>query len=208
MIVFIVSYKKNGKWNETLATSMKRFKDMGYQPVIVEGYSLKKNPQIKPNEVCFLNTLNKVFSIIDNYKNNLNNGFLVAEDDAYPNDFLTPEFLLKRLSKSNFKESIVRVGYQKKYKQKGKGYPLGYYLVGTQIVWYPFSILEQIKDDMEKKKPQHLDGYLSKLKDISVKILDEKEQKTNKYVFELQHKSATTGKTRLGLILGNATDVF
>ena len=42
MIVFILSYKKNGKWNETLATSMKRFKDMGYQPVIVEGYSLKK----------------------------------------------------------------------------------------------------------------------------------------------------------------------
>ena len=202
MIVFILSYKKNGKWNETLAISKKRFKDMGYDPVVVEGFSLKKHPEIKPNEVCFLNTRDKVFPIIDKYKSKLNNGFLVAEDDAYPNDFFTPDFLKKRLNKSDFKKSIVRVGYQKKLNYKiGRDYPNGYFLVGAQLVWYPFSILDKIKDNMEQKKPQHLDGYLSKLKDIPVKILDEKEQKTNKYVYELQHKSATTGKTRLGVEL-------
>ena len=203
MDVYIVSYKKNGKWNSMVKHSKKRFTKLGYRVFLVEGYSLKEHPEIKPNQVCYLNIRDKVLPLI---KNKNDEGFLVAEDDAYPNDFLTPSYLKRRLKKNNSRSTILRVGYQKKLKQKGEGYPLGYYLVGTQLIWFPKKSLNLLKNDMFKKQPQHLNGYLSKLNGIKIEILDEKIQKKKKYVYELEHTSTTTGKTRKGLrIIGKKT---
>ena len=203
MDVYIVSYKKNGKWNSMVKHSKKRFAQLGYRVFLVEGYSLKEHPEIKPNQVCYLNIRDKVLPLI---KNRNDEGFLIAEDDAYPNDFLTSSYLKKRLKNRNSGNTILRVGYQKKLKQKGKGYPLGYYLVGTQLIWFPKKILTLLEKDMEKKKPQHLNGYLSKLRGINIDILDETLQKKKKYVYELEHTSTTTGKTRKGLrIIGKRT---
>ena len=36
MNVYIISYKKNGKWNEMLKHSKKRFKELGYKVFLVE----------------------------------------------------------------------------------------------------------------------------------------------------------------------------
>lgn len=200
MDVYIVSYKKNGKWNSMVKHSKKRFTQLGYRVFLVEGYSLKEHPEIKPSHVCYLNIRDKVLPKIKDKKNN---GFLVAEDDAYPNKFLTPKYLKKRLKNNNYRDTILRVGYQKKLKQKGEGYPLGYYLVGTQLIWFPRKSLKILEKDMLDKQPQHLNGYLSKLRGLKIAILDEEIQKKEKYVFELEHTSTTTGKTRKGLKISN-----
>jgi hypothetical protein len=196
MDVYIISYKKNGKWNEMLKNSKKRFKELGYKVFLVEGYNLKENPEIKPTHVVYLNLRDKVLPLV---KNKYNDGFLVAEDDAYPQDILTPQYLLERLKTHNYLNNIIRVGYQKKLKQKGPYYPLGYYLVGTQLLWFPKKQMNKLKAELYKSNPQHLNGYFSKMKNLKVKILDEEIQKKNKYVLELEHVSATTGKTRKGL---------
>jgi hypothetical protein len=180
-----------------LTYSKKRFKDLGYNVIIVEGYNIKDNPEIKPNQICYRNLLDKIFPLVKDTKI----GFLVAEDDAYLQDILTPKYLLSRLKNSKYLTNIIRVGYQKKLTQSGKTYPLGYYLVGTQLLWFPKKLYKTIIEDMMKKRPQHLDGYLSKLKDINVQILDEQIQKKKKYVLELEHISSTTGKKRSGLII-------
>ena len=156
---------------------------MGYRVFLVEGYSLKEYPEIKSNQVCYLNIRDKVLPLIKNKKDE---GFLVAEDDAYPNKFLTPKYLKKRLKENNYRDTILRVGYQKKLKQKGEGYPLGYYLVGTQLIWFPRKSLNLLKKDMYNKQPQHLNGYLSKLDGIKIKILDEKIQRINRKLKELK----------------------
>ena len=62
MDVYIVSYKK---WKmEFVKHSKKRFAQLGYRVFLVEGYSLKEHPEIKPNQVCYLNIRDKVLPLI------------------------------------------------------------------------------------------------------------------------------------------------
>ena len=60
MRVLIMTYKKNGKWNDAFFTSKKRFQEMGYKVTPIEGYNLKQHPEIKPNQVVYLNLRDKV----------------------------------------------------------------------------------------------------------------------------------------------------
>ena len=199
--VFILSYKKNNKFTEVSKLSKKRFEEMKYKPLIVEGYNLAKHSEIKPNEVCYRNIQDKILDILKKTKED---GILVAEDDAYISDKLTPKFLFERLKKNNYKKSIIRIGYQKVLKfKKGKAYPRGFYSVGTQLIWFPKSQYSKIKEIFDKNRPQHLDGFLSKNMDLNIKLLDQELQKKEKYVEEIEHYSTTIGKTRKGLKINN-----
>lgn len=206
MLVLVMTYKKNGKWNPTFYDSKKRFEEMGYKVEPVEGYNLKEHPEIKPNQVVYLNLKNKVLPVLQKKKDDDKNnqpGVLVAEDDAYVSDILTPAFLLKKLKENGYKSKIIRVGYQKVLKHPFKGYPRGYFCVGNQLIWFPNSQLSKLKSELNKQKPQHLNGFLSKNMNIDIKLLDDAIQikQGQKYVKEIEHMSATTKKIRKGLKL-------
>ncbi len=221
MLVLVMTYKKNGKWNPTYYESKKRFEEMGYTVEPVEGFNLKKHPDIKPNEVVYRNLMDKVIPYYENLtenknKNKNNNlpetlkallkshpGILVAEDDAYVSDILTPAFLLEKLKKNNYKSKIIRVGYQKVLKHPKEGYPREYFCVGNQLIWYPKSQIKKLLSELRKKNPQHLNGFLSKNTELDITLLDEDKQikSGQKYVYELEHMSATTKKIRKGLKL-------
>ena len=199
--VFILSYKKSNKFTEVSEVSKKRFQEMKYKPVIIEGYNLSENPEIKPNEVCYRNIQD---FILDKLKTTKHKGILVAEDDAYISEILTPSFLFKRLKTHDYLNNIVRIGYQKVLKfKKGKAYPRGFYCVGTQLIWFPKSKYEKIKRVFDENRPQHLDGFLSKNMDLKIKLLDREEQKKEKYVEEIEHFSTTIGRTRKGIKINN-----
>ena len=53
--IYLISYKKNGKWNPIMEESRKRYDQMGFNVKLFEGFSLKEHPEIKPNEVCYRN---------------------------------------------------------------------------------------------------------------------------------------------------------
>ena len=206
MLVLVMTYKKNGKWNPTFYDSKKRFEEMGYKVEPVEGYNLKEHPEIKPNQVVYLNLKNKVLPVLQKKKDDDKNnepGVLVAEDDAYVSDILTPAFLLKKLKENGYKSKIIRVGYQKVLKHPKEGYPRGYFCVGNQLIWFPNSQLSKLKSELNKQKPQHLNGFLSKNMNIDIKLLDDAIQikQGQKYVKEIEHMSATTKKIRKGLKL-------
>lgn len=212
MKVYIISFKKEGVWNELMPFSKHRFKKLGYNVKVINGYNMKEHPEIKTNQIVYLNVRDKVLPQAK--RDNNEEGFFIAEDDAFPKEFLTKDFLLERmkLEKYDYKNTILRIGYQKKLKQKGASYPLGYYLVGSQLTWIPSSLLDKLINHMNDKRPQHLNGYFSKLKpnELKIGILDEEEQKGkgNKYVDEFEHSSSILpgGKVRKGLKL-NKTKV-
>jgi hypothetical protein len=197
MKVLIMTYKKNGKWNESFHISKKRFQQLGYTVKPIEGYNLKQHPEIKPSQVVYLNLRDKVIPYLKNKK--YGDGILVAEDDSYVADFLTPSFLLKKLKKNNYRESIIKIGYQKVLKHPKSGYPRGYFCVGNQLIWFPKNQMKKLEKELHTSNAQHLNGFLSKNMNLDIKLLDQLEQKKNKYVLELEHVSATTGKTRKGL---------
>ena len=172
---------------------------MGYKVIPIEGYNLKKHPEIKPNQVVYLNLRDKVIPYLNKIK--YSKGILVAEDDAYVADFLSPNFLLSKLKKNNYLKKIIKIGYQKLLKQSKDKYPRGYFCVGNQLIWFPKNQMKKLEFELNKSKAQHLNGFLSKNLNLDIKILDEKIQKKKKYVLELEHISTTTGKTRKGLKL-------
>lgn len=197
MRVLVMTYKKNGRWNPSFSISKKRFQKLGYKVTPIEGYNLKEHPEIKPNQVVYLNLRDKVIPYLKNKR--YGDGILVAEDDAYVAEFLSPEFLLSKLEQNNYKKSIIKVGYQKVLKHPINKYPRGYFCVGNQLIWFPKLQMKLLEKELNKSKAQHLNGFLSKNMNLDIKLLDQEIQKKNKYVFELEHISATTGKTRKGL---------
>jgi len=192
--VYIISYKYQGEWNSILDICKKRYEDLGFKTEIVEGFSLKEHTHIKPNEVVYLNFLYKVLPILE--KSN-KVGILVSEDDAYVSSFFTPEFLNCRLEEYDYKNNIIRIGYQKVLNLHEK--PRGYICVGNQLTWIPKSLLSKLKEDMHRKRPQFIDCYFSKNIILPEIILDKEIQKTNKYVKEIEHYSFAVGKVRKGL---------
>lgn len=203
--VYIISYKNNGSWPDVLDLSMKRFKKQGFKTKTIEGYNLKKHPEIARNHVVYLNLVDKVLPYIK--KQNIKDGFLLAEDDAYVSDIITPEFLKKKIKANKGHKNIIRIGYQKVLAHSPPStYPRGYYCVGTQLIWFPKSCIKDLEEVMKIKTPQHLNGFFSKDKELKKRgfdtiLLDKEKQsgnKYNKYVREIEHHSITMDKTRLG----------
>jgi len=203
--VYILSYKKNGSWNPVLNLSKKRFENQGFTPKAVEGYNLKKNPEIKRNEIVYLNFLDKIIPHIKS--KNITDGFLFAEDDAYVSNIVTPEFLKRKIKANNGHKNIIRIGYQKVLAHTPKStYPRGYFCVGNQLIWFPKGCIPHLEKIMKMKAPQHLNGFFSKdielrKKGYDIILLDQDKQsgnKYNKYVREIEHISTTMERTRKG----------
>ena len=93
--VYIISYKKNGKWNDVSNISINRFHEQGFRTELIEGYNLKDYPEIKRNHIVYLNLLDKVLKVIK--KRNIKEGFFIAEDDAFPADYVTRMLELMQL---------------------------------------------------------------------------------------------------------------
>jgi hypothetical protein len=191
-IVFMVSYKKNinGKkqWNEITKYTKENFKDKGFKVNMVEGYFKKDYPDIKTNELVYLNFIDKAIPKVEKYlnKNKSINGVFIAEDDAWINLTYTE---LKNKLKLNKNEPLIRIGYQKKLKLNK---PDTFYVVGTQLIWIPRNSIEHIKEVMSHSQPQHLNGFFSKNKKLKV-VLAEKG-----LVDECEHLSLTSKKIRRG----------
>ena len=152
--VYLISYKKEGnKWNPLMTISKKRFESKGFKVKSVKGFSLSEHPQIKKNEVVYLNFLEKALPVLGkNAKDS--DGFFVAEDDAYLSDAVDFSYLEKRIKRvKNYTNKIIRIGYQK-ITSTG-------YIVGTQLVWIPRTQINNLTELMKQRRPQHFDGFLS-----------------------------------------------
>ena len=205
--VFILSYKKlvNGKreWNSLLDISSKRFSSKGFNVIPVEGYNLKQpetnDPNIGKTQLVYLNFLKKVLPVVkEKVKNGtVKTGFFFAEDDAFLDDRVNYDFLMKRIGSN--KKRIVRVGYQKVL---GQNTP-GYFVVGNQLIWFPISKISKLESMLNSTTPQHLNGFFSKREtQLDIMLLDQEVQKREgKYVHEIEHVSITEGKVRPGLKL-------
>lgn len=190
-VVFIMSYKKdiNNKriWNEISNITKKNFVNNGFKVKMVEGYNIKEYPEIKKNKLVYLNFINKAIIKGEKYlKNNNDDGFFIAEDDAWINLSFDN---LKQTIKLSPNTPLIRVGYQKILKEN---LPRGYFCVGAQLQWIPRNMIEQIKKVMTINKAQHLDGFLSKNIELDI-VLAEKG-----LVSECAHVSLTLEKYRNG----------
>ena len=191
--VYIISYKTNGKYNPILKDSKNRFKTQNFKIKVIEGYNLKDYPNMKRTEVVYKNFQKALMEL--NPKPN-NDGFFISEDDSYLNDGITFEFLRDRIKAiRGYKSKVIRIGYQKVLKSG-----INQYVVGTQLIWIPQTKIKAIDTEMRNNRPQHLDGFLSKRREMDVILLDEREQMVNKnkYVAEIEHYSAILGKVRKG----------
>jgi hypothetical protein len=205
--VFILSYKKlvNGdkQWNSLLDISRKRFTNKGFNAIPVEGYNLKQpkpnDPKIGKTQLVYLNFLDKVLPAVkEQIKNGtVKGGFFFAEDDAFLDDRVDYDFLMKRIGPN--KKRIVRVGYQKVLGMNTSGY----FVVGNQLIWFPISKISKLESLLNSTTPQHLNGFFSKREaQLDIMLLDQEVQKREgKYVHEIEHVSITEGKVRPGLKL-------
>lgn len=190
-VVFIMSYKKdiNNKriWNEISNITKKNFVNNGFKVKMVEGYNIKEYPEIKKNKLVYINFITKAIIKGEKYlKNNNDDGFFIAEDDAWINLSFDN---LKQTIKLSPNTPLIRVGYQKILKEN---LPRGYFCVGAQLQWIPRNMIEQIKKVMTINKAQHLDGFLSKNIELDI-VLAEKG-----LVSECAHVSLTLEKYRNG----------
>ena len=185
--VYIISYKTNGEYNPILKDSKNRFEEQNFKVKVIEGYNLKDYPDMRRSTVVYKNfqkALNEVVPALS--------GYFVAEDDCYLNDGITFEFLRDRIQAiPDYNIKVIRVGYQKILKD---------YVVGTQLIWIPETIIESVAEEMLNTTPQHLDGFLSKPRKMNVVLLDEHEQMVNKnkYAVEIEHYSHILGAVRKG----------
>tara|TARA_B110001450_G_scaffold242881_2_gene253611 strand:- start:628 stop:1230 length:603 start_codon:yes stop_codon:yes gene_type:complete len=191
--VFLVSYKKNKLWNEVSHYSKKRFEKMGFRVEMIEGYNLKEHPEIKRNRLVYINFLKTALPKSKQFldKNKKYKGVFIAEDDSWITVDLNE---LKKIVKLKRSGNVKWIGYQKKLKTGNT-----FFYVGAQLLWIPREKIDKLKNIMEEKTPQHLNGFFSKnINEIGIDIV-----KRRGLVEELKHTSLTTGKVRPGKILNN-----
>ena len=188
--VYIISYKTNGEYNPILKDSKERFEEQGFKVKVIEGYNLKDYPNMKRSTVVYRNYEKALKEIPHNI------GLFIAEDDCYLNDGITFEFLRDRIHDiPDYNNKVIRVGYQKILKEKTFNY-----VVGSQLIWIPETMIESVATEMRNTTPQHLDGFLSKPRKMNVVLLDYHEQmiNKNKYAVEIEHYSHILGAIRKG----------
>ena len=161
-VVFMMSYKKNingtKQWNEMVKYTKPNFVKKGFKVLMVEGYNKKEHPDIKLNQLVYLNFIDKAIPKAEKFleKNKNVDGVFIAEDDAWINPTFNE---LKQKIKFSKNEPIIRVGYQKKIKTNNKR---GYFVVGNQLIWIPRNSIKKIKEVMLDTTPQHINGFFSK----------------------------------------------
>tara|TARA_Y100000114_G_scaffold152348_1_gene170509 strand:+ start:507 stop:1049 length:543 start_codon:yes stop_codon:yes gene_type:complete len=179
MILAFNTFLKNDEFSDYSIHSICRYTQMGFKPKIniCQHYSLAG---LKKNQICFHNTL----QVLKKYKGQ---DLLISEDDTYINktynelvDILEP-----------YKDGVVRVVWQKKHKNKlGSN---GYYYIGCQLIYIPKEYQDHFIEEMESTKPQHLDCWFSKCKNIKHIVIES-------CGGELEHYSEILGKVRRGYL--------
>jgi hypothetical protein len=161
-VVFMMSYKKNingtRKWNEMVKYTKPNFVKKGFKVFMVEGYNKKEHPDIKMNQLVYLNFIDKAIPKAEKFldKNKNVDGIFIAEDDAWINPTYSE---LKKKIKLGRNEPLIRVGYQKKLKINDKR---GHFVVGNQLIWIPRNSITKLKEIMLDTTPQHINGFFSK----------------------------------------------
>jgi len=143
-LIYVLSYKREGKWNEPLEKCIERLNELGFSFEVLEGYNYNNYQNIKKTQVCYKNFVDKFLkSAIDNKKNY--DGFIYLEDDTYIiNDIeLFPENNIQWLAYWNKKEN---------------------YTYGASMIYVPKNKLVGLYYNMKADKPIHLDYYLHKKK--------------------------------------------
>ena len=144
--------------------------------------------------------MDKILPSVERYrkKHKLVDGFFFAEDDAYLDERVDFDFLMKRLRTVDYKNKIVRVGYQKVL---GKNRP-EYFVVGNQLIWVPLSKISLLKETLENSVPQHLNGFFSKRENtLGIEVLDHDIKNVKVNMFMKLNNSITRGNIRKGLKL-------
>jgi len=135
MKIYIITYKESTTINECVA----RYKELGYNPIIFMGKSIKKD-NIPYNHVMFINYLDLFNSL------NYDDDICISEDDVY----LKEKIIIKD------KDQINWLGYWNITKS---------YTMGSMLLYYPKEYLQHVKRQLNGKQPQHLDSFLHKYLD-------------------------------------------
>lgn len=137
-----------------LIESICRLRSMDYKPIVKITY----NNSFQVNHICYINFL----EVLRFYKDE---DLLIAEDDLFINkNYEELKILLEN------KKGIVRCAYQHSPKSiKGKD---GHFYIGTQLTFIAKDYINTLIEIMEKSKPQHLDLYFSKNKEILIEKID------------------------------------
>ena len=121
----------------TLDNCVKRYKELGYEPLIFRGKSIVKD-NIPSSKVCYINyrtLLNEIAPDSD---------ILISEDDAYLNEKIVIE---------NTKE-INWLGYWNISKSLG--------VVGSTLLYFPKNKIEDLSHLLNTSKPVHLDMFINR----------------------------------------------
>ena len=164
-----------------------------FTPKYIKGYNLKDNPDIKAQKVMYLNVRDKVLPKLMKMKAR---GYLIAEDDAIVNPLAKQ--LNKIIQKQGGANHILWIGYQKILKKKGEID----YIVGSQLIYVPRKLLRQMKEVMDKSRPQLFDRFLlNKRQQLGLKVIPQnlkvrfnaETAPDGKLVDELTSESVTKG---------------
>lgn len=164
--IYFVTYKRSDGVLNVDSVIYRNAVEKKFTPKYIKGYSLKENPDIKPNKVMFLNIRDKVLPKLMNMKAK---GYLIAEDDAIIN--ANASELNTIIKKNGGDKNILWIGYQKIYRRKGEID----YVVGAQMIYVPRNRLREMKSVMDSARPQLYDRFLLNFRDkIGLKLVPQK----------------------------------
>ena len=140
-IYFINSYERNNHHALRLKDNLKSLGVKNKNIKIINGYDIKLNPKIKKTQICFLNFFHFILpEMIDSKKN-----CYYLEDHTIVCD--NPDKYIK----SN---KIVWLGFMKR---------LSNYTVGSHLIYLDKDILQELNDEKDSYRPQHLDRFFKNL---------------------------------------------
>jgi hypothetical protein len=193
----IVSFcDTSGNRNKSFFLCKERLELLGWNTELIEGYRfhelVEENPKYRKNYLVFDNAKDKVLPALEKS----DKGIMFCEDDVIPRSIFTPEFVESKIKEYDGENNVLWFGFQRVV--KNKTCRSGYWYVGSHMIWIPRSLHSLVKNVMEKSRKQHYDGFLSKNKEIPIKVVDVELQMTkpyaeNRYVNELEGNSITIG---------------
>ena len=138
MKIYIITYKES----TTIDDCVERYKELGYNPIIFMGKSIKDD-NIPFNTISYINYLDLFNSISNNIGDD---DICISEDDVY----LKEKIIIKDKNQINW------LGYWNVTKS---------FIMGCMLLYYPKEYLQHVKRQLNAKQPQHLDGFLHKYLD-------------------------------------------